>query len=176
MRGTNWLLCLMLAACSSEDTAPSPVAAAALATPTPALDGTPATAAAAASPAGSAASRGEIAGAATALLQRATASQDPAAIGNAPVELAALGADALPALEGALRTGEVRTRRIAVMALLQMGTTALPATATLDHVAASDPDPDIRAAALRARMRATSDTSELDAARAAHEAAERSNR
>ena len=57
-----------------------------------------------------------------------------------------------------------------------MGTVALPAAATLDHVATSDPDPDVRAAALRARMRATSDTSELDAARAAHEAAERANR
>lgn len=176
MRGTSWLLCVMLAACSGEDAAPPPAAAPPQGTPTEAPEGTPATAAAAASPAGAATSRENQTSAATLLLQRATASQDPAAVGNAPVELAAMGAAALPALETALRTGDLRTRRIAVMALLQMGTTALPAAATLDHVATTDPDPDVRAAALRARMRATSDTSELDAARAAHEAAGRANR
>ncbi len=138
--------------------------------------GAPATAATAAAHPVTPAARMEADRQARAILDRTGAAVDPAALGNAPMELAALGTAALPALEAALRSGEVRTRRIAVLALLQMGTVALPAATTLDHVATNDPDPDIRATALRAHLRATSDTSELDAARAAHEAAERANR
>lgn len=176
MRGTTWLLWMMLAACSSEAPAPPTPAATAPSAPAPAPAGGPATAAAATATGAPTASSEAPARAATAILQRAAAAQDPAAVGNAPTELAALGAGALPALETALRSGDLRTRRIAVLALLQMGPTALPVAATLDHVAQHDADLDIRAVAVRARMRATSDTSELDAARAAMEAAERANR
>lgn len=176
MHRMGWLIWVLCAACGGEETLPTdtvaqPANGAAFDPP-----GAPARATTAAASDAPTASNEASARAASAILERTQTATDPAAVGNAPTELAALGAGALPALETALRSGDLRTRRIAVLALLQMGPTALPVAATLDHVAQHDADLDIRAVAVRARMRATSDTSELDAARAAMEAAERANR
>jgi hypothetical protein len=106
--------------------------------------------------------------------ERATAiftATDPSALGRAPGELAALGAPALPVLQDKLQRGELRERRIAVLALLQLGPAAASMAPVLAAVAANDPDPAVRAAAEHARRRAVGDTTELDRLRNADEAA-----
>jgi hypothetical protein len=82
-----------------------------------------------------------------------------------------MGAAALPALGSALRQGSLTERRIAVKALLEMGTTAAPA---LDDLVAArnDPDPSVRAVAELAWKRASGDTSDADRRRAEQAAAE----
>src|SRR5262245_3093481 len=85
-------------------------------------------------------------GEAVAALLRCAAAGDVAAQGRAPVVLAQLGAAALPGLEQGLRHEDPVQRRLAVMALLQLGETARPAVASLT-AARTDPDLTVRAAA-----------------------------
>ena len=91
--------------------------------------------------------------------------------GEAPILLEKMGAAALPALGTALREGSLPERRIAVLALLEMGTTAAP---LLDELLAArnDADPSVRAGAELAWKRASGDTSDADRRRAEHAAAE----
>ena len=98
------------------------------------------------------------------------AAAGPIEQGRAPVLVAAFGAAALPALTLALHHDDVRQRRLAMLALAQLGRTAEPAAAALMQ-AQQDPDPQVRALAEHALRRATGDTRELDRLRAQHEAA-----
>jgi len=115
------------------------------------------------------------AGEAVAAVLRSGAAGGVAAQGRAPVVLAQLGAAALPGLEQGLRHEDPLQRRLAVMALLQLGEVARPAAASL-AAARTDPDPTVRAAAELAWKRALGDTSDLDRSRAAHDAAKQSSR
>src|SRR5262245_16664656 len=114
-------------------------------------------------------------GEAVAAVLRCAAAGDVAAQGRAPVVLAQLGAAALPGLEQGLRHEDPMQRRLAVMALLQLGEIARPATASLT-AARTDPDLTVRAAAELAWKRPIGDTSDVDRSRAALEAAKQSSR
>jgi hypothetical protein len=149
--------------------ATAPGLAPAVAAPQPAAAAVPADARAAAERpvAGNAVAERAAAERAAAIL----AATDLAAVGRAPGELAALGAPVLPVLQDKLQRGDLRERRIAVLALLQLGPAAASVAPTLAAVAVNDPDPEVRAAAEHARRRAVGDTSELDRVRNADEAA-----
>jgi hypothetical protein len=157
---------LALASCHRDAAPPPPVAPAGAATAATAPGLAPADAAPPTAPARAATER--------AAAERAVAilaATEPAALGRAPGELAALGAPALPVLQDKLQRGELRERRIAVLALLQLGPAAASVAPILAAVAVNDPDPEVRAAAEHARRRAVGDTTELDRARNADEAA-----
>jgi hypothetical protein len=109
------------------------------------------------------------------------ATADPATQGRVPAALIALGTPALPGLAKGLGDADAVQRRLAALTLLQLGDTLHregTANAVLEALVAarSDSDLRVRAAAEFAWRRATGDTSALDAARAAHEAAERAQR
>jgi len=173
------VFCCSLALASCHRDVPPPPALPPAATPAGAAIGatTPGLAPAVAAPPTAPApapATAERAAAERAAAERATAifaAADPAADGRAPGELKALGAAALPVLQDKLQRGELRERRIAVLALLQLGQEAAGAASVLAAVAANDPDPAVRAAAEHARRRAVGDTTELDRLRAADEAA-----
>lgn len=113
--------------------------------------------------------------AAVAAILDTAARSDPVAQGNAPVLLARLGGKALPGLQRGLAHEDPVQRRVAVLALLQLGRIAEPAAAAL-AAARDDADPAVRAAAEHAYRRAIGDTSALDELRRAHEAAQPPNR
>lgn len=109
------------------------------------------------------------AGETVAAVLRSAAAGDVATQGRAPVVLAQLGAAALPGLEQGLHHEDPLQRRLAVMALLQLGEIARPAAASL-ATARTDPDLAVRAAAELAWKRAIGDTSDVDRSRATHDA------
>jgi len=118
------------------------------------------------------------ASAAVAAVIRAAVAGDVTAQGRAPAALAALGDAAVPGLTAALSHRNPRHRRIAALTLLQLGTALhergdTDAVATALAAARADADPGVAAAAEHALLRITGDTTELDRARAAQQAAER---
>lgn len=183
MQRLAFVVCLVLAACGGEVPPPGPgpsraAAANTAAAATPIQAGPVATAAAvaalAATPATLDAALGQLrplgSEGAAAVLRQADG-DDPVAVGNAPLVLVRLGAEAMPAVTRALTQGSLRQRRIAIQALILMGTGAAPA---LDALAAArnDDDPTVRAGALIAWQRATQDLSDLERQRAEQAAAE----
>lgn len=186
-----WLLAGLLVACNGE-AAPTPTprqtaAPTARSEPAQPVTGsapvtgsvaeTVATAGGAMGAAGDAGADVRIVAAAQRIIDQAAAA-DPVQQAKAPAALRALGTAALPALTASLRTENVAARRIAALTLLQWGDDLRHAGAADQVVAAlaaarDDADPSVRAAAEHAYRRAVGDTSALDQARAADEAAMR---
>lgn len=195
MLRTLVLLCLACnMACSSEvsepapaasapltaipDSKPADVANAALANPAKLVDSASDTAKPTPSPA-AAADADATTAQVTDLLSRASGT--PAQIGHASTAILQFGAAALPGLANGLGHAEVAIRRLAATTALQLAarlpadTPTAPMLAAL-RAAAEDKDPAVRAAVQHAIRIYSGDTSELDAARQRHEAAEAASR
>lgn len=195
MLRTLVLLCLACTtACSSEVSEPAPaantpptairdgkppeVANAALADPAKLVDTASDTAKPAHSPA-AAADADATTAQVTDLLSRASGT--PAQIGHASTAILQFGAAALPGLATGLGHTEIAVRRLAATTALQLAarlpanTPTAPMLAAL-RAAADDKDPAVRAAVQHAIRIYSGDTSELDAARQRHEAAEAASR
>jgi hypothetical protein len=185
-------------ACSSEVSEPAPaantpptairdgkppeVANAALADPAKLVDTASDPAKPAHSPAATAdadATTAQVTAQVTDLLSRASGT--PAQIGHASTAILQFGAAALPGLATGLGHTEIAVRRLAATTALQLAarlpanTPTAPMLAAL-RAAADDKDPAVRAAVQHAIRIYSGDTSELDAARQRHEAAEAASR
>lgn len=180
MRGTpSLLLLVMLAACGEQAAPPVTVdqseAASALASPpTPGpvqapLEQTAQRALATDDPAAITRLRQSPALAARALLQAADGGS-VLAQGRAPLLLARLGSEALPALELALRDASPTQRRIAALASLQLGALSRPLANAL-LAARNDADASVRAVAELAWQAAVGDRGDLYRLHAEHDAA-----